>query len=204
MNYYKSFLGESIVLFLEHRTARGYKSETYRSHLYRFDRFCAENYSANKGLTLEIVYDWLDAENSGTSNYNERCTVIRQFGKYLNAIGEEVYVLPDKVSSSSKANIPYMFTDFEMSALFNSIDRLPPDKDEPYLNKLAPVLFRLIYTCGLRPNEGHELLRENINFNTGEFLIAHTKMNKSYRCYVRRYAELRQEVRKTTKYIRSW
>lgn len=40
------------------------------------------------------------------------------------------------------------------------------------------MLFRLIYTCGLRPNEGRELLAENVNLETGEILITHTKHNK--------------------------
>jgi site-specific recombinase XerD len=40
------------------------------------------------------------------------------------------------------------------------------------------VLFRLIYTCGLRPNEGRELLTDKINFDTGEILITKTKRHK--------------------------
>ena len=40
------------------------------------------------------------------------------------------------------------------------------------------MLFRLIYTCGLRPNEGRELKRGNINFDTGEILITKTKRHK--------------------------
>ena len=43
---------------------------------------------------------------------------------------------------------------------------------------LLPALYRLIYTCGLRPNEGRELLAENIHLETGEILITHTKRNK--------------------------
>lgn len=66
----------------------------------------------------------------------------------------------------------------ELSALFRAIDQLPPTKKEPFLNEIAPALYRLIYTCGLRPNEGRELLAENIHLETGEILITHTKRNK--------------------------
>jgi integrase len=65
-----------------------------------------------------------------------------------------------------------------MSALFTAIDTLPTFRDEPFLHQIAPALFRLTYTCGLRPNESRELLRENINFDTGEILITHTKCAK--------------------------
>lgn len=43
---------------------------------------------------------------------------------------------------------------------------------------MLPVIFRLIYTCGLRPQEGRDLHRRNINFQTGEILITNTKKKK--------------------------
>ena len=39
-------------------------------------------------------------------------------------------------------------------------------------------LFRLIYACGLRPNEGRELNRANVNLDTGEILVTKTKRKK--------------------------
>jgi integrase len=55
---------------------------------------------------------------------------------------------------------------------------MPPNNDEPFLHEIAPTLFRLIYTCGLRPNEGRELLTSNLNLDNGTVMITHTKMNK--------------------------
>ncbi|MCL2082494.1 MAG: hypothetical protein FWH04_04570 [Oscillospiraceae bacterium] len=43
--------------------------------------------------------------------------------------------------------LPYNFTDSEMTALFAAIDKLPENKIEPYLNQIVPTLFRLTYTC---------------------------------------------------------
>jgi integrase len=40
------------------------------------------------------------------------------------------------------------------------------------------VLFRLIYTCGLRPNEGRNIELANVNLDTGELLITNTKRAK--------------------------
>lgn len=72
----------------------------------------------------------------------------------------------------------YIFSDSELSSLFSAIDTLPEDKKIPYTRQMLPVLFRLIYTCGLRPQEGRELKRRNINFQTGEILITNTKKKK--------------------------
>ena len=86
--------------------------------------------------------------------------------------------MPEKFTEQKKAFNPYIFTDRELTALFTAIDNLPSDKNEPFITEIAPTLFRLIYTCGLRPNEGRELLCKNINLDTGEILITHTKRNK--------------------------
>jgi integrase len=40
------------------------------------------------------------------------------------------------------------------------------------------VLFRLTYTCGLRPNESREILAKNVNLDTGEIVITNTKRDK--------------------------
>ena len=61
--------------------------------------------------------------------------------------------------------------------MFGAIDRLP-NSEKSTESVIAPVLFRLIYTCGLRPNEGRELLRENVNFDSGEIYVTNTKKKK--------------------------
>ncbi|GHV36793.1 integrase [Clostridia bacterium] len=162
--------------FLEYRAARGFKTETYRRQLLKLDRYCAEHFSEISVLTDDIAIGWLNSDTK--HSFTERAAALRQFGKYLNAIGEEAYVLPEKFASNRKSFQPYIFTDSEMTELFAAIDALPPFRDEPYLTEIAPTLFRLTYTCGLRPNESRELLRENVNLKSGEVLITHTKRNK--------------------------
>ncbi len=129
-------------------------------------------------MTREIVHSWVDSETITPCGLTGAASIIRQFGKYLNAVDEEAYILPDKFAPCKTAFVPYLFTDAELSALFAEIDRLPRHRNEPFLHEIAPVLLRLTYTCGLRPNEGRELLTENISLDTGEILITNTKRNK--------------------------
>ena len=72
----------------------------------------------------------------------------------------------------------YVFTDKELDSLFRAVEKISATNKEPFLYEIVPVLFRLIYTCGLRPNEGRELKCENINLKTGEILITNTKWKK--------------------------
>jgi integrase len=178
MNEFVSTFASKLDASLDFREARGYKRDSHLYILKKFDRYCAEYFPSASELTSDIVHGWFDAETNKTNGINATATAIRQFGKYLNAIGENAYVLPDKYSSSCQACVPYNFTDDELTALFRSIDALPSEDNEPFINEVAPVLFRLIYTCGLRPNEGRELLSENINLKTGEVLITRTKRHR--------------------------
>lgn len=176
MYSFSSVFASRLDSMLEFREARGYKRDTYLNHYIRFDSYCCSQKYEGKELTLELVHEWLESDE--IYELAKRATAIRLFGQYLDAIGENAYVLPNKYATGGKPNPPYIFTDDELTALFTAIDELKATESEPYLNEIVPVLFRLTYTCGLRPNEGRELLTENVNLNTGEILITHTKRNK--------------------------
>jgi integrase len=178
MMTFKSGFAGKLNAFLDWRVARGYKRETYMHSLIKFDRFCEEQAPDLIGLTQQIVHLWLDNITVTLCGIESAALAIRQFGKYLNAIDETAYILPDKYAPIKTGFVPYKFTDSELAALFSAVDALPDDRNEPYLSEIAPTLFRLIYTCGLRPNEGRELLCDNVNLETGEILIMRTKRHK--------------------------
>lgn len=178
MTEYYSAFKERIAGFLDFRTARGFKRKPYLTDLAKFDRWCLEKRPNPSSFSRELAHAWISEEGISRSETARRATVMRQFGKYLAAIGENAYVLPEKYAPLRSPAVPYLFTDAELSALFSAIDALPSTSREPFFHEMAPALFRLIYTCGLRPNEGREVLRENVNLLTGEILITHTKRNK--------------------------
>jgi integrase len=179
MNRFTSAFAPKLEAMLEFRTARGFKNRTHLGNLHRFDRFCAEHYPDRAELTPEIVYGWLDTETIlSPRTINDRASTIRQLGLYLSAVDKEAFILTEKFRTNRNSNIPYNFTDSEMTALFAEIDRLPANRGEPYLNEIAPVLFRLTYTCGLRPNEVRGLLCENVDLESGVITILNTKKRK--------------------------
>lgn len=178
MTEFSSAFGGRISSFLDYRTARGFKRETHLRYLIKFDRWCMQAYPEQTLLSRKLVLDWIGDASASRYDVAQRVASIRQFARYLCAIGEEAYILPEKYAPLKSKATAYIFTDTELTALFRAIDQLPPTKKEPFLNETAPVLFRLIYTCGLRPNEGRELLAQNVNLETGEIFITHTKRNK--------------------------
>lgn len=178
MSDFISDLAPSICSMLDYREALGFSRKSHEAKLHSIDRYCAANYHNADTLSKEMVLGWLEEQHSAV---NSKATTVRILGEYLTAIGKESYVLHHKYFSERSSPSAYIFTDDELTALFNAVDNIKPTNGEPFLPEIASVMFRLIYTCGLRPNEGRELKRENINFKTGEILITNTKWKKERR-----------------------
>lgn len=178
MSAFKSQLSVQMEAFLNYRDALGYSRKHNKVTLSSLDRFIVSEYPAADELTNEIVLKWFGAQ---TGNLSHKAAGVRLFAEYLKSIGYEAYVLPSRISTkkpSSKGIAAYLFTDEELSRLFNAIDSIPDNRYEPMFIELFPVMMRLTYTCGLRPNESRVLKRGRINFDTGTILIAETKHGK--------------------------
>ena len=163
-----------------YKTSLGQKAASYEWDLQNFDRYCMEYYPDAETLTKELVFGWCQAgKEKGKSAY--RANAIRNFGKYLVAIGKEAYVLPPEMFVTQKADLPYLFTDKELEHFFDATDRYPHRGNSPLLEYIIPVIFRLQYACGLRPQEVRLLKRTDFDFGKGTIYISESKWCKD-RC----------------------
>lgn len=180
MSKFISGFAADLEAMLAYREALGFSRFSSEPVLLNFDRYAAVHYPDMTNLSREVATSWIDIHlDKSNNNISGKATALRHFGKYLSAIGKEAYILPDEYASPPKSEfVPYLFSDDELARLFRSVDSLPETSSNRLATKIPSVLFRLIYTCGLRPNEGRELLRENINFKTGEIFITKTKRKK--------------------------
>jgi integrase len=110
-------------------------------------------------------------------SHANRCSDIRQFTTFLNLNGFEAHVpvMPKKVQSSFK---PYIFTHDEMSRIFNAADSLKPHS-RYNCAEVYPVLFRMLYGCGLRISEALNLRMRDVDSRAGVLTIKSSKFNKS-------------------------
>lgn len=178
MSEFTSKFASAIDAMLDYRVALGLSDTVLKNRLWNFDRYCAEHHPDVNTMTKSLVFAWLNSKGESKSNSaSNDARAIRQFAEYLNAIGQEAYVLPQGFYSFKSTFMPYVFTDNELTALFRAADSLG-DYGNPTEAAVAPVLFRLIYTCGLRPNEGRNLEHKNVDFNTGEVYVTNTKKKR--------------------------
>jgi integrase len=173
-----SKLAPDILDYVAFRVKRGFSAITYTGSLRSLDSYFAKNYPTQSILTRDTVQSWITEQNSTVSTFRMNAIAVRQLAEYLHAMGKDAYILPQGLLPKSKKATPYIFSDEQLRALFYAIDTMPIVSYNDFVHHAAPVLFRLMYTCGLRPNEASELTTDSVNAETGEIFLKHTKNHK--------------------------
>lgn len=161
------------------KVSLGYSENTYLQRAHEFDRYCSMKHPETDELTKGMVLNWLKPGPEESCNgIHRKAAFIRGFGTYLKSVGKAAYILPDRFTAGGTVFIPYLFGDDELAALFHEIDAYEYPQ-EPFRPVLLSTYFRMTYTCGLRPNEGRNLKRNEVDLNTGEVRVIETKKRKS-------------------------
>ena len=175
ISMFSSFIEEMI----EFKVSLGFARRSYEGFLNDFSRFCLLKFPNESILTKELALSWGVMRPTETrSGFRRRLSSLREFGKYLNAIGIESYVIPSDFSTGGTSFIPYIFSDNELATIFVGSDRLVATTRSPNKHLILPVLLRLIYFCGLRPNEGREIKKMDVDLNEGVLFIRKNKSHK--------------------------
>lgn len=173
-------LNDAFEEMMSYRTSVGYATATYRSSVPPFINFCVENYSNSELITPEMIDKWLAFYPYTNNSKAAFIALLREYTKYLNFLGYEDYIPDDDYTVKRTAYNPYLFTDEELSGLFNAIDSIKGATcGKRYLPEVVlPVYSRLIYCCGLRPQEPPAIRTEDIDLKTGDLYIRQSKRHK--------------------------
>jgi len=183
---------EDMLLYKE---SIGYSRQSYEYDLLRFCRFIETQGLDLPDLGEDVVLNWCSRWESETpTGARRRIQSVRELLKYLSAIGVGCYVIPSSFIPRPVTHTPYIFTDNELLAIFKECDNLKPNSCSPHRHLILPILLRLIFFCGLRPNEGRELKSGDIDFNKGILFIRKNKSHKER--YVAMSADVLQMCRK--------
>ncbi|MGE4273269.1 MAG: tyrosine-type recombinase/integrase [Desulfitobacterium sp.] len=149
-------------------------------------------------LTKKMVEDYVSRQDmESIKTQHMRMCLIRQFALFMNKIGFIFYVYPAELVPIAKTFTPYIFTHNEINRIFNVVDHLPIIRRSKYYHLIYPMLFRMLYGCGLRINEALSLKKKDIDLENGVLTITKAKnstsrlipMSWSLTAYCRRYAE---------------
>jgi integrase/recombinase XerD len=190
MPVFISPLGRLIEQYIEYRRMRGYKSAVGEDEIRQFDVYAATSPIATNRLTKELVEAYIahrPGEKEATQSH--RVSAVRCFGKYLIRCGIDAYVLPQGVLAVAKYGfVPHVFSTDEVARLMSAADSLPQYPSSPRRHLVIPMMFRLIYGCGLRVSEACNLQVGDVDLRTGVLLIRAAKFNKD------RYVPMKQSL----------
>lgn len=108
---------------------------------------------------------------------------MKYLSKYLLSIGIDAYV-PDIEIGTEFHKHPRLFNDQQLCRFFTGTDKLAACKRSPNREYIAPVLFRMIYTCGLRNSEACTIRTEDVDLRHGTVRIIHSKGDKNRKVFM--------------------
>ena len=91
--------------------------------------------------------------------------------------GFSVYI-PHKIKFIKSGFVPYIFTKNEINAFFYACDSFTTKTKFANLSIVIPLLFRILYCCGLRISEAVKLKINDIDLDYGYIKIREGKFNK--------------------------
>ena len=176
---YQSPLRASIKGMIREKRSLGYQYDSSPRILYKFDQFCLQYGCTDASITKKLIFAWIQRKpNESLATLHNRASVVRQLALYLTRLGVQAYVLPRDVLPKIPEYTPYIFSDKEMAALFKQVDACHYCAEVPYRHHIMPLLFRLLYGCGLRISEALNLKLQDVDLDTGVLTIVDGKFNK--------------------------
>lgn len=161
------------------RKAMGYTIGNDQHYITAFIEFCEDSFPSAAQITQEMVDSWLCSYDfRKPKTQSNAVSLLRTYCRFLRSIGVQCYIPDDDHTIRCPKYHPYIFTDTELVSLFHAFDTIQPHPYGPNREYIFPVLFRMMYCCGMRPTEPLRLKTEDVNLHTGEIYIRQSKQNK--------------------------
>jgi integrase len=167
--------------YIEQRYALGLKCNTDIAYLNQFDRFCIEHDILTPTISQDLFDAWCakrPAEKSST--YYLRIQHLRAFAVFCHNNGLDAPSTFHPLPNPPKTFTPYIFTHDEIGRFFAAVDNETRNTDphSPLKHLVMPLLFRMLYGCGLRVTETLLLKIADVDLEQGTLLLLDAKGGK--------------------------
>ena len=171
--------------FMNHREAYGRKKPA-NDFTRCFLNWCKRTYPDEEYLKQEMLEIWgtkRDTEN--TLSHGRRAAAVNHYVEFINERGDGPYTLIEYEWGNPSPE-PILASKAEMANFFKAADELPIKsiKNNPLVDRMvlvraieAPVLFRMLYSTGIRVNEIRWLHRDDVDLENG---IVYVRRAKGY------------------------
>ena len=171
----------AITALVAEKRAVGFKYDTEERVLSRFAAFSASQFPGLQAPDRASVEAWItSARQRGVTpaTLQGLAAPVRELARWLGRRGVSAYVLPPRALPRPARYVPHIYTDQQLAALFARTDRCHYDSQVPFRHLVMPVLFRMIYACGLRASEARLLRFGDVDLGAGVLTIRDGKGGK--------------------------
>lgn len=167
--------------FMAERHALGFSYKTGEGAVRRFLKGFIEPADGKIEFTKEYVLEHTRRKLNQSDN-----TVLRDvcavncFLDFVIRKGFNAYRFPQKsLPKENKTFKAHIFTHEEIERLLAAADSVPFAKQNPNRHHQIPVMFRILFNCGLRVSELHNLRVCDVDLNENVFTVLDTKFHKN-------------------------
>jgi len=178
---WKSRLASYLSGYLNEMRIVGYKFTVQERILRQFDQYCFDKNAPLESLSKEDVETFCIGDHFEVeSTRQKRICLMQGLAEYMQRFGYEVYVhpSPDKAFTYPTC-APHIYTEAEMKKMFSVIDEWEQVPNSHSNRRVVdPLLFRMLYGCGLRVEEALNLKICDVELEEGTLRILKSKNNK--------------------------
>lgn len=144
-----------------------------------FDRLSMK-YDCIKGLSKELVLAFIEKQpHWKRSTQEKRIIMIRKIAIFLNTHSVSAYVCGiDKLLKTDEYFTPYIFSCDEIGKILKAADSETQARCFDRNHLFYPVIFRLLYCCGLRISEALNLRIRDVDLQNKLISIKNSKNHK--------------------------
>lgn len=170
-----------IETYMRHRRAADKLGMSSEESLGLFDLHSARLFPDDDCLTQRMVDSWCERRPTESANSCiARCLPVTSMVAFLRGRGETDVVAPVLPRPERRGYVPHAFTEDELASFFRECDSWRP---APNVRRSAglrtmytlPVIFRLLYSSGLRTCEARLLRRADVDLGGGVVRVVEGK-----------------------------
>ncbi|MCD7950035.1 MAG: tyrosine-type recombinase/integrase [Erysipelotrichaceae bacterium] len=188
---FNSIFADELNMFIDYKRGLGLKYEKEMFRLHKIDDILFDLKLENKEICQETYEALVQRDGMEEANYARQYGVTNDFCRFLISLDYHNIYFKEKKFHVINNYIPVLFDDNEINVIFETCDDfMIKSKGTKYFRLYYgySILFRLLYSCGLRISEALKLKLNNISIERGVIQIINSKKNVS------RYVVLSQSM----------
>ena len=150
-------------------------------YLYDLDNYFININKKNKNINEEEYYNYIYNYNNSNINNYKRYLIILKFCKYLIRFGNTDIFFEEIKFKDSIIYQPHIYSKEEIKKIFKLIDNKTFKNSR--FNFEYPVLYRLLYSTGLRISEALNIKLSDVDLSDNSINILLSKENISRKIY---------------------